>query len=90
MIMNIRVLGVHLFGESATGVIARFCGSLAALLLLAECSLLRRRPCRARLRMQAQTVSQAGSMLPEIPATPTFARKPQKRTLTPVQLRNLG
>ena len=37
------VLPVHLLGETATGVIARFCGSLAALLLLAECSLRRRR-----------------------------------------------
>ena len=33
----------HLLGEAATGVIARFCGSLAALFLLAECSLRRRR-----------------------------------------------
>ena len=30
------VPSVHLLGETATGVIARFCGSLAALLLLAE------------------------------------------------------
>ena len=37
------VISVHLVGETATGVIARFCGSLAALLLLAECSLRRRR-----------------------------------------------
>ena len=37
------VLSDHLLGETATGVIARFCGSLAALLLLAECSLHRRR-----------------------------------------------
>jgi hypothetical protein len=28
-------------------------------------------PCRARLRLQAQTVSQAGSMLPEFPASPS-------------------
>jgi len=34
-IENFRGLADHLFGESATGVIARFCGSLAALLLLA-------------------------------------------------------
>ena len=34
---------VHLLGETATGVIARFCGSLAALLLLAGYSLSRRR-----------------------------------------------
>ena len=40
---NCRFLNVHLLGEIATGVIARFCGSLAALLLLAECNLLRRR-----------------------------------------------
>ena len=36
-------LSDHLLGETATGVIARFCSSLVALLLLAECSLLRRR-----------------------------------------------
>ena len=30
----------------------------------------RRRPCRARLRLQAQTVAQAGSLLPEFPAPP--------------------
>ena len=36
-------LSDHLLGEAATGVIARFCGSLAALLLLAGCSLTRRR-----------------------------------------------
>ena len=36
-------LSDHLLGDVATGVIARFCGSLAALLLLAECSLRRRR-----------------------------------------------
>ena len=40
---NIRVLIVHQMRESATGVIARFCGSLPALLRLAECSLRRRR-----------------------------------------------
>jgi hypothetical protein len=38
-----RLFDVHPFGENATGAIARFCGSLAALLLLSECSLLRRR-----------------------------------------------
>ena len=70
MFEDYRTLATHLLGDNATGVIARFCGSLAALLLLAECSLRRRRPCRARLRIQAQTVSQAGSMLPETPATP--------------------
>ena len=64
------VLSVHLLGGTATGVIARFCGSLAALLLLAECSLRRRRPCRARLHTHVQTVSQAVSMLTEFPATP--------------------
>ena len=37
------VPSVHLLGETATGVIARFCGSLAALLLLAGYSLSRRR-----------------------------------------------
>jgi len=37
------VLSVYLLVETATDVIARFCGSLAALLLLAECSLRRRR-----------------------------------------------
>jgi hypothetical protein len=30
-------------------------------------------PCRARLRLQAQTVPQAGSMLPETPAAPYCA-----------------
>ena len=38
-----EVLSDHLLGETATGAIARFCGSLAAVLLLAECSLRRRR-----------------------------------------------
>ena len=61
---------LNLKGESATGAIAHFSGPLALLLLLAECSLRRRRPCRARLRLQAQTVSQARSMLRETPATP--------------------
>jgi len=28
------------------------------------------RPCRARIRLQAHTASQAGSMLPEIPVAP--------------------
>ena len=37
------VLSDHLLGEPATDVIARFCSSLAALLLLAGCSLTRRR-----------------------------------------------
>ena len=41
-----------------------------ALLLLVECSPRRRRPCRARLRLQAQTVPQACSMLHETPAAP--------------------
>ena len=35
----------------------------------------RRRPCRARLRLQAQTVPQAGSMLPEFPAPPLPAHR---------------
>ena len=43
MIEDYRVLAVHLLGDNATGVIARFCRSLAALLLLSECSLRRRR-----------------------------------------------
>ena len=43
MAMNCRILGVHLWSENATGVIARFCTSLVALLLLAEYSLRRRR-----------------------------------------------
>jgi len=34
-IKKFRGLADHLFGEIATDVIARFCGSLAALLLLA-------------------------------------------------------
>ena len=38
-----RVIPVHLEGETATGVIARFCGSLAELLFLAGYSLTRRR-----------------------------------------------
>ena len=37
------VHAIHLLGETATGVIARFCGSLASLLLLAGYSLARRR-----------------------------------------------
>jgi hypothetical protein len=32
------------------------------------------RPCRARLRLHTQTASQAGSMLPETPATPICTR----------------
>ena len=43
MFMSYRILSVHLSGERATGVIARFCGSLAVLLLLAEYFLRRRR-----------------------------------------------
>ena len=43
MIKDYRVLDVHLLGDHATGVIAPFCGSLATLLLLSECSLRRRR-----------------------------------------------
>jgi hypothetical protein len=35
-------------------------------------------PCRARLRLHTQTASQAGSMLPETPATPP-ALSPQGR-----------
>ncbi len=60
----------HQLGGSATGAIAHFSGPLASLLLLAECSPRRRRPCRARLRLQAQTVPQADNMLSETPATP--------------------
>jgi hypothetical protein len=44
--MNTQFLSfdkLHRLGESATGAIAHFSGSLAALLLLAECSLPRRR-----------------------------------------------
>ena len=37
------VQSIHRLGEIARGAIARFCGSLAALLFLAECALLRRR-----------------------------------------------
>ena len=43
MFEDYRVLVAHLLGDNATGAIARFCGSLATLLLLAECSLLLRR-----------------------------------------------
>ena len=71
--MNIDVLSfdsVHQFGESATGAIAHFSGPLASLFLLVECSPRRRHPCRARLRLQAQTVPQADNMLSETPATP--------------------
>ncbi len=39
-----------------------FSGPLASLFLLVECSPRRRHPCRARLRLQAQTVSQADRM----------------------------
>jgi hypothetical protein len=44
--MSTRILSfdkLHRLGESATGAIAHFSGPLAALLLLAECSLPRRR-----------------------------------------------
>jgi hypothetical protein len=33
------------------------------------------RPCRARLRLHAQTVSQSGSMLPEFPVSPLPCEK---------------
>ena len=62
--------GVHLLGESATGVIAHFSGLLGVLLLLAECSPRRRRPCRAHDRLQAVIVRQASRMRLETPATP--------------------
>ena len=71
--MNTNIRGPdrpHLVGESATHPIEPRCGALAALLLLADLSPQRRLPCRARLRLQAQTVTQAGSMLPEFPAPP--------------------
>jgi len=60
----------HRLGESATGAIAHFSGSLALLFLVVECSPRPRLPCRAHLRLQAQTVSQARNMLREFPATP--------------------
>src|SRR5450759_1817394 len=37
------------------------------------------RPCRARLRLHAQTVSQAGSMLPEFPASCLLYTSPSPR-----------
>ncbi len=42
---------------------------------LAGMSPQRRLPCRARLRLQAQAVSQAGSVLPEFPAPPLPAHR---------------
>ena len=60
---------------NATHPIEPRCGALATLLLLAGMGPQRRRPCRARLRLQAQTVAQAGSMLPEFPAPPLPARR---------------
>ena len=42
MFENCDVLPLQLIGGTATGVMVRFCGPLAALLLLAECSLRRR------------------------------------------------
>ncbi len=66
---------LHRLGESATHPIEPRCGALAALLLLAGMSPQRRLPCRARLRLQAQAVPQAGSMLPEFPAPPLPAHR---------------
>ncbi|MDO8753682.1 MAG: hypothetical protein Q7J80_07285 [Anaerolineales bacterium] len=66
---------VHRLGESATGTFAHFSGVLAALFLVAECSLRPRLPCRAHLRLQAKTVSQARNMLHEFPATPLPERR---------------
>ena len=43
MFVHLYFLNVHLSDESATDAIARFCGSLAALFLLAGYSLHRRR-----------------------------------------------
>ena len=71
--MNIDFLSfdsVHQLGESATGAIAHFSGPLASLLLLVEYSPRRRRPCKARMRLQAQTVPLADNMVSETPATP--------------------
>ena len=67
--------GRHLSGDNATHPIEPRCGTLAALLLLAGMSPQRRLPCRARLRLQAQAVPQAGSMLPEFPAPPLPAHR---------------
>ncbi len=44
-------------------------------LSLAGMSPQRRLPCRARLRLQAQAVAQAGSRLPEFPASPLPAHR---------------
>jgi hypothetical protein len=48
-------------------------------------------PCRAHLRLQVQIVPQAGSMLPEFPATPrkgttlaVFCVGPPRSSLTPI------
>src|SRR5450759_2696163 len=49
------------------------------------------RPCRARLRLHAQTVSQAGSMLPEFPASPLPCEKIHPFYLSPyLRRRPLG
>ena len=77
---------IHQLGDSATGPIARFSGSLASLFLLAECSLRRRLPCRAHLRLQAQIVPQARSMLLETPAAPL----PESRKNAHSHLSNRG
>ena len=76
--MFIDLLGfacIHLLGDSAAHPIAPRYGTLAALLLLAGMSPQRRLPCRARLRLQALAVPQAGSMLPEFPAPPLPAHR---------------
>ena len=49
---------------------------MAALLVVAtDGAMSPPRPCRARLRVQAQSVPQAGSTLPEFPATPLPCEK---------------
>ncbi len=71
--MNTRLSSyehLHLLGECATHPIARRISRLAALVVLAGCSLRRPPPCRAHPRLHTRVVPQAGSMLPETPATP--------------------
>src|SRR5450759_5468901 len=45
------------------------------------------RPCRARLRLHAQTVSQAGSMLPEFPTSSLPCEKVHLYYLSPYSQR---
>ena len=99
-------LAVHLLDETATGVIARFCGSLAVpahkwcAILLAEVQSASSSPLQGAFAHACANRSAGGQHADRIPCF-TLARKPQKRTLmsplgtvsladTPVQLRILG